>query len=70
MAVYFITREEAQERLDEILGCTIEFAGKSPDTELYILEFSDPQTAGDITEPTEKRCIFKLYLLCRGIFAP
>ncbi len=62
MSVYFITGEEAQKRLDEMLGCTIEFAGKSPDTELYIFEFSNPQTAGDITEPS---CIFKLHLLCR-----
>lgn len=65
MSVYFITREEAQKRLDEMLGCTIEFAGKSPDTELYIFEFSDSQDAGEIAESTEERCIFKLHLLCR-----
>lgn len=65
MAVYYITREEAQKKLEKLLGLPLEYAGKSPDTELYLFEFGNVPINDNISRPAQKRFIFALHVLCR-----
>lgn len=64
MAVYSITREEAQKRLDKLVELPLEYAGKWLNTELYFFEFGNVPIE-DASKPPQKSFIFALHVLCR-----